>query len=438
MLPGKRQSSQESPAILKLKPFLQLLILIAAAAVFLIRGPLSTTGAGDLATPFVSAARLLHGQDPYNVLNFRRDWYAAGISNQALLDPAAEHPVYPPSALLVIAPLAALGWQHGASLYLWGCAALYLLAIAALATEIDRNWNSWRRVLFTAFALSLAPMLTGISKGNLTVLALLLAVFSAILAHRGRPIAGGLALGVACAVKPTVGAGFVAYFLLGGMFNLLGATILSSALLTGIALVRLHSISGWRAHYSENVAFFFGPGGATNWHGDTAKRYDLLNLQLPLWELTHRVRVSDILAWSVCTLLGALWAWLTWRLRARTLIWGPLAACSLLSLLPIYQRNYNAGALLLAFLWGFQNLERRSARVVLVLSSLALLPTEGMLRKKAYPHLSWHATHTLVWRALVMPQLTWIILLIVLCLLAAMAAEASGARSAQRLSQTEA
>ena len=92
--------------------------------------------------------------------------------------------------------------------------------------------------------------------------------------------------------------------------------------------------------------------------------------------------------------------------------WASISVLSLLSLLPIYQRNYNGGMLLFTIFWAFQNLERRLARAVLVCSSVFLVPGEAWLRNSLNPHLPAAIKSSALWNMAVMPHAAWAVLLI--------------------------
>ncbi len=414
----------------------QWVLLLGAFSLFIVRGPLHASIAGDLATPFVSALRYAQHMDPYAAENFERDWEKAGISGEAFKDTGALRPVYPPSAIILLAPVTKLGWDGTRHLYIACCSLLYIALLLLIAGSIHPSGKifTWPRSIFLAFGLALSPILTGISKGNLSVLALLLAIGAVLLAARGSRIAAGLALGISCALKPTVGAAFVLYYI--AMLNwqvvlVSGASALALFLASARQLQAFAPL--WHLHYNENVAFFFGPDGEDKWHGSALSRFDLLDLQLPMYELTHNIGASKFLAYAIFAGLICTWAVLAWRNRKAGFFWSPIAAVSLLCLLPVYQRNYNAGAIVLAIAWAVQNLHRRSARAILLFSAAALFPMEAYLRKSVYHYLPSAVTENVLWRGLVMPQLTWAIVGIVVCLLFAMRHSAEGSRDATHL-----
>ena len=92
--------------------------------------------------------------------------------------------------------------------------------------------------------------------------------------------------------------------------------------------------------------------------------------------------------------------------------WASISILSLLSLLPIYQRNYNGGMLLFTIFWAFQNLERRLSKVVLVCSSIFLVPGEAWLRNSLNPRLPEAIKGSALWNMAVMPHAAWAVLMI--------------------------
>ena len=413
---------------------LQLTLLFCATCVFFIRGPLRSNTAGDLATPYVSATRYRQHADPYTERGFQQDWDKAGIGAGNYKDALSFHPVYPPSTLLIAAPFTRLSWRAARHFYAGGCTVLYLLLLIAISrnARYGSRYLVWPRVGFLFFGLALSPMLTAINTGNLSTPALLFAISAVLLTESRLPVLGGVVLGLSCALKPTVGAAFILYYfaVLNWQVALTGCACAIALALTGI--YRLQQFAPlWRVHYNENITAFFGTQGANSWSGNSLARFDLLNLQLPLYEFTHSIRASNGVTYAAFGFLTLLWLFLTWRNRRHGPSWAPVAAISLLCLLPVYQRNYNASVAVLAIAWASQNVPRRSARSIFVLALIALFPVEAYLRGSVYPRLPAWLTGSVLWRGVFMPQLTWAVVGMILCLLAAMSHDLYRERGSQ-------
>jgi hypothetical protein len=118
---------------------------------------------------------------------------------------------YPPSALVVFAPLVAPFSTHGLRLFWLGLnlASLVSLAVAIVAIW-GRNWPAWLMAAFVLFTVASKPARLAIGMGQfaLTPAALLLVAY--LLAERRREVAAGLLVGIALA-KPTLSLPFLAF-----------------------------------------------------------------------------------------------------------------------------------------------------------------------------------------------------------------------------------
>jgi hypothetical protein len=403
--------------------FAVLLCLVTlAAAELLWRGPLRVTSAGDMASPYLSALRFIHGQDPYPSEDTIVRWHGPGGPVNLSVDAAGWHPIfppaYPPSALLVVAPLAELPWAWAIRCYAWACILGYLGLVWLLSRLVGDTWRSSKRLGFAAFALAISPIQAGITQGNLSILALVLCGYALYLAYIGDHPACGVLLALGFCVKPTSALAAVLIVLLYGRKKSLLSFLALSALIAGCAaIVMFHINPHWKADYQNNLGFLFGPNGGANFTTQNADRFDLINLQMPFYSILHNALAANCLAWAVSLLLAIVWLCLF--LRGRSLnsssYWLAAGSLSLLALLPVYQRNYNAGVILFVAVWAFENIHETLARAALLTGAVFLIPGEAILRRTG---LADRFSDSALWNSLAMSQLSWAILaVVVLCLL---------------------
>jgi len=327
-----------------------------------------------------------------------------------------------------MAPLASMNWVHARATYVLLCSLLYGHLLYSLAGLIGADWRSWRRWGFIAFGLAFAPVHTGLAAGNLSILGFILCMYSLLLAQEKMEIAPGLLMGLALCIKPTVGILILLYMLVGRRWRLLCAGIGLTALITGIAMLRMSAIpSVWHTDYQQNMAFLVGPSGAGNFASASSVRFDLLNLQLPVFEIVHSKGIANLLTYLIVCILGIVWLWLFVEKRKLHDCWEASGALILLGLLPIYQRNYNAAFVLIPLLWAFQNIKLPVAKWIMAISAIFLVPGEAFLRHFRIPDALYRS---MFWNFVVMPQAIWGVLAIALLLLGVMSSM-PGASSSQ-------
>ena len=390
-------------------------LLCCSGVEFFVRGPLRPQGRGDFVAPYVAGVQFLARHDPYDPATFDKVWNAVGERGGVALDKTQHLIAYPPTTLQAFSFFARLPWHTAVTSYVWLCTLLYLGAVFLLSREIGSSWTNTRRLGFLIFALGLSPVHAGIHLANLSVLSLLCCVYALLLARHERDLPAGLLLTLGIFLKPTVGFTLLLFFLLARRWRILAACSALGAGLAGATFAEmLHIDPAWKLHYQQNVEMMFSGNGSASVASTDPGRFDLLNLQMPLYAVTHSTRTASICAIAITLTLALGWLMAVAhgpRPRMRW-NWASISVLSLLSLLPIYQRNYNGGMLLFSIFWAFQNFERRLARAVLVCSSVFLVPGEAWLRNSLNPHLPQAIKDSALWNMAVMPHASWAVLLI--------------------------
>jgi hypothetical protein len=104
-----------------------------------------------------------------------------------------------------------------------------------------------------------------------------------------------------------------------------------------------------------------------------------------------------------------------------------IAALVLIGLLPLYQRTYNAGVIVLAIGWGFAHLREWRGKAVLLTSAPFLIPGAALLQTFHAAHwiseAAWN--HNFFINMFLGPQATWAVLLTLAALLTSTATRAS-------------
>jgi hypothetical protein len=395
------------------------LVLLAATAWFAYRGPWRALHGGgyDYQAPYVSCVRFAHGLNPYSVVDYVASWQSVGSSTGMTYENWLQQSVYPPSTFLVMFPFALLSWMHSLALLDLVSVVLYGHVLYLLAREVGTDWGSWRRVGFVAFGLALSPVQTGLAVGNPSILVFLLCTYSLLWSRSGsrRALLGaGVLLAVSLCLKPTVGVLLLGTLVLARKWKPVVIGVGAAGVIGAAALLAMRRFPGWWLDYKENVSALFGPSGPDNF--TNGFRFDILNLQVPFYELTRSVRGANLVSWGLVLVLFGAWFLMVRRKPSLEGRWGTVAALLILGLLPIYHRNYDSGFVLLAILWGFQRLGTRYGRLVLLFGVVLLFPGESLLR-----HLGNR------WPVLVRPsffmdffvytQLTWALVGIVVVLL---------------------
>ncbi len=392
-------------------------LAVSLASVFsIVRGPLrANSGFNDLAAPYVSTRLWLRHQNPYDAVAFIPAWYAAGGPQINLkAESSSRRPVYPPPCLIILTPLAALSWKTAVwTLTVVGFSA-YVMTVHLFCRLIPGTWRDPMKPLFLAFALALAPAQSAIHVSNIACLSaslLLIGLYRLLTRTHDPEVVAALCIALSACIKPTLGLLILPYLLIVRAWRTLAITLAACVLLTGLSLVRLAPLgTQWITSLNENIDVVFQNGGAADVTEQNLARVDRIDLQVPLYSLTHSPMAATLLALSVTVILLGLWLrpslFLSDSLDGRLLIASTLL---LLGLLPFSQRYYSAILLLPIILWSFRNLSSATARLILAFCTVFLVNTEALLQRgQSYFLFSQHSPGLA--NAVLGPHLCWLLL----------------------------
>jgi hypothetical protein len=407
------------------------ILLLLADAEFVIRGPVrflrEPTNWNDLSQNYTASKLWLQGKSPADPGNFSVLWKQQAGSRLDVTD-IRTHLAPPLGGLVIMAPIAAFPWKVAKIIWLAVLLSAFAVTVwsLVLAGGFLQVEDNLRTLAFIAACLVLAPFQTGIASGNASVLVIGLSAAAIWAALSSRDVAAGILFGVACSLKPQIGAFLVLYYLVQRRWKLFATAVATTAGLVLVAVVNLWLRGpSWLQDYLHNARGFVTANNIDDFSAANPIRFTLINLQVPFFSMTGRSSSANLLAFSVGGLL--LCAWLYWVARghARRPDHGPellsLGAVAIISLLPVYHRFYDAGLLVVPLCWCMTHVAERSkpvARFALLLMVPFLVPGTAFLQQLAlHGRVPNTAMRSWWWDSVVMPHETWALLLLGLVLL---------------------
>jgi len=436
--------ARQSPtprAAASLRVILWILLLLAAGE-FVLRGPVRYLGWvaewNDLSQNYTASKLWLQGQNPSDPANFVALWKQQVGSRLDLTD-IRTHLAPPLGGLVVMAPIAAFPWKVAKVLWLIVLLVSFAATVWALMRAGGFRGNEVRTIAFIAGSLALAPFQTGIASGNQTILVIGLCAIAIWCASQRREIAAGVLFGLACSLKPQIGAFLVLYYLVRRRWQLFGTAVSTTVglILVAALYLRLRGVF-WLQDYLHNARGFVAANHIDDFSSANPARFNLINLQVPLFSITGHSSSANLLALAVGIFLVCVW--LYWAVRNSQQ--GPellsLGAISVIGLLPVYHRFYDATLLVVPLCWCMtltSGPSKAITRTTLLLMTPFLIPGPALLQQLAvrgpWPDA---VTNSWWWNCVVMPHQTWALLLLSLVLLYGIKLELSGLRTEQSAS----
>lgn len=378
----------------------------------------------DLTVGFAAGKAWLQGLDPYDPAVLGRVLAAtsAGADTVNQLDTLRN--VYVPTTLPLYVPLGLFDWLT-ARTFMVGLNTVASLGIAfGLCRIVGLSLAGPSAIGLIALVLAFAPLHTSMAIGQSAIIATGLIVGAILLDRSGRPVAAGIAYGLAGAAKVQLGLPFLAFQVLRRRWSIAASGGLVAGGLTVVAIARMQ-VAGvpWTSSWLDNLMTLASPGGINDASTLNPERHSLVNLQYLLGSLGVSAPIADIITIVIVGMatLGAIA--LARRIpQSQELV--VLALIAPLSLLVVYHRYYDAVILTLPIAWAFsawRTGQRMLAALVLVLCADFLVPAQIALNavenRQILPS---EITDGFLWRSVLTTQHVWALVVMAAVLLWAM------------------
>jgi len=424
----------------KWRSILVAVFLVASIGEFSVRGPIrllrSGMGWNDFLSPYIQAKAWAHGQDPYSTRslisfwpsgNRRPAWVDSDAASGELEKKRGIPSPYPLPSLVILAPFTALSWLPALSLWIGISIAAVVLAGFALLSISDCRLADQRSQLFIGALLALAPLHTGIGTANPAILAGSLTVGTHWAARAGKEKTAGILLAVAVCLKPTVAGGLLLFYLIRCRWKVTVVTCAVAATVGILGVSRL-TIAGvsWLPTYVENTRKIFALGSVDDFSQSDQLRFNMINAQVLFAAFLKNASAANVIALLLgATLLGC-WLWLCYRSGRQCAVL-EISAISMLSLLAVYHRFYDAVLLIWPLAWSLLLTNKRlRAAMILVTIAPFLLPGPVLLSELSLAgRIPPSITNGWWWNRIVMPHEVWILIVLTTLLLYFMRQELS-------------
>ena len=309
----------------------------------------------DFVAPYSGARCLLLGCDPYDPVQVRETFTAAGgHSNDMAEQWSYTPPVYPPSTLIELLPFAFLNYHRARVVWFLLSTVAFIVPFVLWAGLLAPAYRPWMALLGALLRASYAAAFAA-EAGQTSFISVGLAVISLWCFMRGRyTVAGIVCLGVGMGLKPQLAGLVFLYLILRPVFRrpaVKAAVVAIALLVIGGAWVSLSAPSkNWRVELSEQIKMTQQPGAVND--PSTANRFapDIVNAQAAFVLITGNASAYNLLSYLLFAALFIPFVIRTWRgTGTNTQMFGALAAIACIGMLPVYHRVYDLLILLLTF-----------------------------------------------------------------------------------------
>jgi hypothetical protein len=401
------------------------LLLALAGAEFIIRGPIRALRSGDeyddFISPYVQTKVWLSGQNPYDLDTLARSWPIQRASLERSLAARGIPSPYPITGFPLLAPIAAISWKNANLLWQVVEIAAFILFLASLASIVKRraNQSEESEYFIVLSALIFAPFHTGIAVENVAMVAIAFTTAALACKDRNR-VAAGLLLACGIALKPTVAIPAFLLLLIRKQWWSALTTVGAYVVLLLIAAVRMMLAgTGWISDYIHNGQHLFDPGTIYDFSSANGLHFDLVNSQVIFSQFLSRP-LSQYVAAGIAVVSVLLWLYLRSEISGDSYLLD-LSLLSVVVLVPLYHRFYDAALLIFPVAWAITNLRGTAAgwaKLILAATLPFTIPGAALLRHLADSNAFIRAlAQSWWWNLFIAPHQAWLVLFVLMAIL---------------------
>jgi hypothetical protein len=360
--------------------------LLLASAEFLLRVA-RASNFNDFISPYIQTRAWMKGVDPYSPVSLVALWprdaeqfsfLKQDLADGSLVLQRGIPTAYPPTSFVLLAPVAWLPWHVAHHVWLAISLMAFGLTVLSLVSLIGFQWQEKRTYLLLALALVLAPFHTGLAAGSIVIVAVGFCALAVLAVDRQWNIAAGVLFGVAVGLKPQIGLPFLVYCLLRRRWRVVttSATLLVILAVTAVLHLTM-SHTPWVDNYRYDNRVLFAHGSLGDFTESNPLRFGLVNLQVLLYTFVPDRAGVNVVALVMAGALSFWWLLLLRRRAGSNNELLELGTLTVLSLLPVYHRLYDASLLIFPLAWSVAALpgsRKELARGTLLLISVFLVP----------------------------------------------------------------
>ncbi|MBC8106223.1 MAG: DUF2029 domain-containing protein [Anaerolineae bacterium] len=368
----------------------------------------------DFVSPLASTQAWMNGSNPYDVPSVVTTWRANGIF--ADRDVSYFATVYPPCSLVMLMPLALMPAAIAMTTWLLVILGLLALQFAALADIAKFRWRDPRLFLLVGASLASGAMQFGILSGQLSLPGISVCIIAFWCVCRQRAHLAGILLGLACALKPQIGAPFFAYFLFTRHWTVCRFAMIVSLAIFDVAIIGMRVANvDWMTGWSNSIAVTGLPGGVNDYGWAGTFRDEMMDLKMllvstPFSPSAVRVLIAAITIAMLAVYVRSFPRGSRLTHRDELLALGTLSA---ISLLPIYHRVYDAVLLTTVLAWILSELDgprRRYALAMAASMTLFLIPFDLVISVGYRVPAVAAVAQTWWWQSFIAPHYAWALL----------------------------
>jgi hypothetical protein len=363
-----------------------ILFFLLALALFVVRGPLrSVNNSADLTGPYLQSFAWRHGCNPYQPAKILVEKFFPNANNGKGFNGG----IYPPTTSLLMMPITYFHWDTAKKIWMMWTIFIFSVTMYFLGKQLIIKFNNYGG-LKLSFLFSLKNYIT----------------------------LSGFLLALAVGLKPQLALFLVVFYLLRKKYRILTffgamyALIIISSEIYPVIIDGNQLGSSWTM-WLKRVFAGYGVTGGERFLYDDIDKFSTLNIQVLVSQFFHNSFAVKTISFTIyiSMILFFIYFYFNNKKCDEFIIFSLL---SILILLPVYHRFYDASLLIVPLLWSILKVKKiKNEKKLSFLALLLLLFSVpgGTILILLTPRLPQIISNSAIWNFIVLPHQVWILLI---------------------------
>jgi hypothetical protein len=368
----------------------------------------------DLTGPYLQSFAWRHGCNPYQPAKILVEKFFPNANNGKGFNGG----IYPPTTSLLMMPITYFHWNTAKKIWMIWTLFVFVVTMYLLKRHLLVKFNNSKRLKFSLIALlAFSPFHTGIALGQVSIIVICFMILSFLYYLKGYITIPAFLLAISVGIKPQLALFLVIFYILKKKYKIViffGAIYASIVIFSEIypLIIDGNQLGSSWTMWLRRVFAGYGITGGERFIYTDIDKFSTVNIQVLISQFFDNSFLVKIISFTIYFVMILIFIYEYFRNKENDdfVIFSVL---SILMLLPVYHRFYDASLLIVPLIWSILRLKENKAEINMSILTFLLLIFSvpgGTILILLTPHLPQLISTSFVWNFIVLPHQVWILL----------------------------
>jgi hypothetical protein len=393
-----------------------ILFFLLAVALFVVRGPVrSVNNSADLTGPYLQSFAWRNGCNPYQSAKILVEKFFPNANNGKGFNGG----IYPPTTSLLMMPITYFHWNTAKKIWMIWTIFIFVITMYFLGKQLLIKFNNYKRLKFSLLVLlAFSPFHTGIALGQVSIVVICFMILSFLFYLKSWITLSAFLLAISVGLKPQLALFLVIFYILKKKYRILAifcvmyASIIVFSEIYPLIIDGNQIGSSWTMWLGRVFAGYGVTGGERFLYTDIDK-FSTINIHVLISQFFYNSFLVKIISFITYFLMILVFIYIFLKNKECD-DFVVFSVLSMLMLLPVYHRFYDASILIVPLMWSILKVKKIKNDINLSLLAFLLLVFSvpgGTILILLTPHLPQIIKNSAIWNFIILPHQVWILLI---------------------------